>query len=132
LDELLDSLRSDLRIELELERVAGKLTSCVLSLTRRRSDPSSFVTSLQHRLFNDHTVGLEYGWTVEVLTPDEGGGMRKATKQAASGKKTKAKLSDRSQALLERIRRRREQIRDRVGLLSDSSELIREERDRRF
>jgi hypothetical protein len=58
--------------------------------------------------------------------------MRKATKQAASGKKTKAKLSDRSQALLERIRRRREQIRDRVGLLSDSSELIREERDRRF
>jgi hypothetical protein len=30
LDELLDSLRSDLRIELELERVAGKLTSCVV------------------------------------------------------------------------------------------------------
>jgi len=57
--------------------------------------------------------------------------MRRATKQVASGKK-KAKLSDRSQALIERIRRRREQIRDRVGLLSDSSELIREERDRRF
>jgi hypothetical protein len=58
--------------------------------------------------------------------------MRRATKQVASGKKSRAKLSDRSQALLERIRRRREQIRDRVGLLSDSSELIREERDRRF
>ncbi len=58
--------------------------------------------------------------------------MRRATKQAANGRKTKAKLSDRSQALLERIRRRREQIRERVGLLSDSSELIREERDRRF
>ena len=58
--------------------------------------------------------------------------MRRATKQVASGRKAKAKLSDRSQALPERIRRRREQIRDRVGLLSDSSELIREERDRRF
>ena len=58
--------------------------------------------------------------------------MRRATKQVVSRRKTKAKLPDRSQALLERIRRRREQIRDRVGLLSDSSELIREERDRRF
>ncbi len=58
--------------------------------------------------------------------------MRRTTKRAVNGKKTKAKLPDRSQALLERIRRRREQIRDRVGLLSDSSELIREERDRRF
>jgi len=71
-------------------------------------------------------------WTVEVLTADEGRGMRRTTKQVASGRKAKAKLSDRSQALLERIRRRREQIRERVGLLSDSSELIREERDRRF
>jgi hypothetical protein len=58
--------------------------------------------------------------------------MRKATKPMSSGRKTKAKLPDRSQALLERIRRRREQIRGRVGLLSDSSELIREERERRF
>ena len=58
--------------------------------------------------------------------------MRRTTKQVASGGKVRAKLSDRSQALLERIRRRREQIRERVGLLSDSSELIREERDRRF
>jgi hypothetical protein len=58
--------------------------------------------------------------------------MRRATKQVASGKKSRAKLSDRSQALLERIRHRRKQIRDRVGLRSDSSELIREERDRRF
>lgn len=58
--------------------------------------------------------------------------MRRATKQVANGKRTKAKLSDRSQALLERIRRRREQIRNRMGELSESSELIREERDRRF
>jgi hypothetical protein len=57
--------------------------------------------------------------------------MRRATKQVVNRRKAKAKLSDR-QALLERIRRRREQIRDRVGVLSDSSELIREERDRRF
>ncbi len=58
--------------------------------------------------------------------------MRKAAKAATNGKKTKAKVSERSQALLERIRRRREEIRERVGMLSDSAELIREERDRRF
>jgi hypothetical protein len=58
--------------------------------------------------------------------------MRKGAKTAANGRKTQARLSERSQALLERIRRRREEIRARVGLLSDSSELIREERDRRF
>jgi hypothetical protein len=58
--------------------------------------------------------------------------MRRAAKQVTNGRKTKTKRSDRSQALFERIRRRREQIRERVGLLSDSSELIRKERDRRF
>jgi hypothetical protein len=58
--------------------------------------------------------------------------MRRAVKAAANGKRTKAKLAERSQALLDRIRRRREEIRARLGLLSDSSELIREERDRRF
>jgi hypothetical protein len=58
--------------------------------------------------------------------------MRRATKQAVNGRKRKAKLSERSQALLERIRRRREQIREQVGVLSDSCELIRKERDRRF
>ena len=98
----------------------------------RRNDPGSFVTSLRHRLFNDHTVWLDYSVDRRSVTPHEGGEMRRATKQVAGGRKTKAKLSDRSQALLERIRRRREQIRERVGLLSDSSELIREERDRRF
>ena len=55
--------------------------------------------------------------------------MRRATKQVTNGKKTKPKLSDRGKALFERIRRRREQIKQRVGLLSDSGELIREERD---
>ena len=67
--------------------------------------------------------------------------MRRAAKQVTNGRKTKAKLSDRSQALFERIRRRRGVlitetrhglICERVGLLSDSSELIRKERDRRF
>jgi hypothetical protein len=58
--------------------------------------------------------------------------MRKAAKAATNGKRTKAKLSERSQVLLERIRRRREEIRARVGVLSDSSDLIRQERDRRF
>lgn len=58
--------------------------------------------------------------------------MRRVAKQVTNGRKAKPKLSDRSRALLERIRRRREQIRERVGLLSDSSDLIREERDRRF
>jgi hypothetical protein len=58
--------------------------------------------------------------------------MRRAVKAAANGKRTKAKLSERSQALLDRIRRRREEIRARVGVLSDSTELIRKERDRRF
>ena len=58
--------------------------------------------------------------------------MRRAVKAAANGKKTKAKMAERSQALLERIRRRREEIRARVGMRSDSSELIKEERDRRF
>jgi hypothetical protein len=33
--------------------------------------------------------------------------------------------------LLARIRERREQIRERQGILTDSAELIREERDRR-
>ena len=58
--------------------------------------------------------------------------MPRATKQVVSGRKKKAKLPERSQALLDRIRRRRKQIRERVGVLSDSCELIREERDRRF
>ena len=58
--------------------------------------------------------------------------MRRTAKATANGKKIKTKLSDRSQALLERIRHRREEIRARAGVLSDSCELIRKERDRRF
>jgi len=60
--------------------------------------------------------------------------MRRTAKATATanGKKIRTKLSDRSQALLERIRGRREEIRTRTGVLSDSSELIRQERDRRF
>ena len=58
--------------------------------------------------------------------------MSRAAKRVNNGKKTKVKLSERSQALVERIRRRREQIRERVGVLSESSELIRKEREHRF
>jgi hypothetical protein len=58
--------------------------------------------------------------------------MHRAAKTATNGKRTKVKVSERGQALLERIRRRREEIRERVGVLSDSVELIREERNRRF
>ncbi|MFZ0731691.1 MAG: hypothetical protein WAM79_05150 [Candidatus Sulfotelmatobacter sp.] len=41
-------------------------------------------------------------------------------------------MTERSRAILERIRGRREQIRERVGALCDSSDVIREERARRF
>ena len=58
--------------------------------------------------------------------------MRKTLKRAANGKTKETPLSNRSRALLERIQKRREQIRKRIGLLSDSSELIREERERRY
>jgi hypothetical protein len=58
--------------------------------------------------------------------------MPRATKEEMNVRKKKAKLPERSRALLDRIRGRREQIRERIGTLSDSSELIREERDRRF
>ena len=58
--------------------------------------------------------------------------MSRATKRTAGKKKSKLELSERSRALLERIRYRREAIREPAGILSDSSELIREERDRRY
>lgn len=58
--------------------------------------------------------------------------MHKTGKQTANIKKEKPKLPDRSRVLLERILRRREEIRERAGVLSDSSVLIREERERRF
>jgi hypothetical protein len=41
-------------------------------------------------------------------------------------------MSERSRFLLEKIRRRREELRQRMGLFSDSTELIRQERERRF
>ncbi len=58
--------------------------------------------------------------------------MRKVTKRVTNAKKDKPEIPDRSQALLERILLRRERIREKGGLLSDSSVLIREERERRF
>jgi len=45
-------------------------------------------------------------------------------------KKGNAPLSPDMEALLTRIRQRREQIQQREGILSNSAELIREDRDR--
>ncbi len=58
--------------------------------------------------------------------------MRRGIKRVTNGKKLKVKPSDRSQVLLDRIRHRREQIQDRVGVLEDSARLIRQERESRF
>jgi hypothetical protein len=56
--------------------------------------------------------------------------MRRATKPLTNGKKSKTHLPARSQALLARIRERRERIRRRVGVLPNSAELIRQDRER--
>lgn len=58
--------------------------------------------------------------------------MKRRNGRAANRKKAKVAMSERSRFLLERIRRRREELRQRMGLFSDSAELIREERERRF
>jgi hypothetical protein len=55
---------------------------------------------------------------------------RTSTTRVGVEKKPKAEMSDRAKALLQRIRRRREQIRRRVGILPDSAELIRQDRER--
>jgi hypothetical protein len=56
--------------------------------------------------------------------------MGRTTKQMADGSKAKPKISMRAQKLLERIRLRRERIRRRVGILPNSAELIRQDRER--
>jgi molybdenum-dependent DNA-binding transcriptional regulator ModE len=58
--------------------------------------------------------------------------VKRGMKRAPGKKKGKFELTDRSRTLLERIRSRREEIRERMGILSDSAALIREERDSRF
>jgi hypothetical protein len=58
--------------------------------------------------------------------------MKRNNGRAANRKKAKVVMSERSRFLLERIRRRREELRQRMGLFSDSAELIRQERERRF
>jgi hypothetical protein len=55
---------------------------------------------------------------------------RTSTTRVGVEKKPKVEMSDRAKALLQRIRRRREQIRRRVGILPDSAELIRQDRER--
>jgi hypothetical protein len=58
--------------------------------------------------------------------------MRRGSKRAASNpaKVNMAKPSKRAGDLVARIRERREEIRQRTGVLSDSALLIREDRDR--
>ncbi len=56
--------------------------------------------------------------------------MRKTTQQAVNGKKGRVRISDRTRKLVDRIRQRREQIRRRVGILPNSAELIRQDRER--
>jgi len=56
--------------------------------------------------------------------------MRRAAKSMTNAKKTNPRVSDRSRALLQRIRARRERIRRREGTLANSAELIRQDRER--
>ena len=60
--------------------------------------------------------------------------MRRGSKRAASNpakvNRNMAKPSKRTGDLVARIRERREEIRQRAGVLSDSTILIREDRDR--
>ena len=60
--------------------------------------------------------------------------MRRGSKRAASNSakvnRNMAKPSKRTGDLVARIRERREDIRQRAGILSDSAILIREDRDR--
>ena len=60
--------------------------------------------------------------------------MRRGSKRAASNSakvnRNMAKPSKRTGDLVARIHERREEIRQRAGILSDSAILIREERDR--
>jgi hypothetical protein len=60
--------------------------------------------------------------------------MRRASKRAASnpakGSRSMAKPSQVTRDQVVRIRERREKIRQRAGILSDSAILIREDRDR--
>jgi hypothetical protein len=58
--------------------------------------------------------------------------MKRSNGRAANRKKAKVVVSERSRFLLEKIRRRREELRQRMGLFSDTAELIRQERERRF
>ena len=60
--------------------------------------------------------------------------MRRGSKRAASNSaklnRDMAKPSKRTGDLVARVRERREEIRQRAGILSDSAILIREDRDR--
>ena len=56
--------------------------------------------------------------------------MRRATRPLINRKNSKTQLPARSQALLARLRERRERIRRRVGILPNSAELIRQDRER--
>jgi predicted transcriptional regulator len=55
---------------------------------------------------------------------------RATIKKTPNTAKAKSEITDRGRTLLERIRRRREEIRRRVGVLPNSAELIRQDRER--
>ena len=57
-------------------------------------------------------------------------GSKRASRNSAKVNRTMAKPSKRTGDLVARIRERREEIRQRAGVLSDSAILIREDRDR--
>jgi len=58
--------------------------------------------------------------------------MRRGIKRVTNGNKLQVKTSDRRHVLLDRVRHRREQIQDRVGVFEDSARLIQQERESRF
>src|SRR5271166_5965550 len=62
LDELLSSPRNELKEGAQLEPIQGKLIHLRIVFDNdQKKDPGSLVTSRRRRLFNDHTMGLEYG-----------------------------------------------------------------------
>ena len=59
-------------------------------------------------------------------------GSKRAASNSAKGSGSLVKPSRRTRAQVARIRERREEIRQRAGILSDSAVLIREDRDRQL
>jgi len=136
LDDLLADLRSDLRKELHWRTRRGGLRICESCRTKEKKEKMIRVAlpesepkkSLLSSLCSFRELaGFRYTATLRGRGP-----MSKGAKRIIAVRRNGSALPGRNRALLERIQRRREQIRQRIGMLSDSSELIREERERRF